>query len=411
MTRVERTGVVDAFGFPVLRKVGEPEPIVLPDESPDQIQAKYESAKFMLECASGGKNTILFDDIGCPSVMVKIPMFLWSDVLPGAPEEPCSAFVVGGKVLDYIYISKYMNVIEHGRAYSLPGRDPENTLTIDEARTACTAKGKGWHLLTNAEWCALAHWSIRNDTVPRGNAFFGADDRRPWEHGVLSNQQRGRGLTDEMRTLTGSGPDRWNHDAGPWGISDLNGNAWDWVSGFRTVDGEIQFIPDNDSALNVDESTESTLWRAVLADGTLVEPGTPGTLRYDGLLPGTDSPEDIGVRGGYCINDRLINKNYTGSEQDISHRAFGWSFFSDIAPASGISVPPILWQLGAVPAPVEYKDKSVFFLRNYGERICARGGSWLNNRFGGMWDLYLRESRAFIYPDIGFRSAYVDLED
>jgi hypothetical protein len=31
--------------------------------------------------------------------MVRIPMFLRSDVLECAPEEPCSAFVVGGRVL------------------------------------------------------------------------------------------------------------------------------------------------------------------------------------------------------------------------------------------------------------------------------------------------------------------------
>lgn len=407
--RIERTGVVDDFGFPVLRKVGEPEAIVLPEEDPAAVRERYEPARFMLEAASGGKNTLLFDDLGRPSVMVRIPMFRWSDVLPGMQEEPCSAFVVDGKVLDEIYISKYMNVIEYGRAYSLPGRDPANTLTIDEARAACQAKGKGWHLLTNAEWCAIAHWCVQNGTVPRGNAFFGGDDRRPWERGVLSEQQRGTGLTDEMRTLTGSGPDRWNHDAGPWGISDLNGNAWDWVAGLRTVDGEIQIIPDNNSAMSVDEGTDSPLWRAVLKDGSLVPPGSPGTLRYDALQPGTDSPEDIGIPGGYHINDCLLNKNYTGKEPDIAHRAYGWNFFFDIGPAEGIPVPQILHQLGAVPMPGEYRDASIFFLRNYGERIAARGGSWLNNRFGGMWDLYLRESRAFIYPDIGFRSAYIDI--
>ncbi len=409
MQRIERTGVSDDIGFPVLRKVGEPEPVTLPEEAPEVTRERYEGARFMLEAASGGKNTLLFDDLGRPSVMVRIPMFRWSDVLDGAPEEPCSAFVINGKVHDSIYISKYMNVIEYGRAYSLPGRDPENTLSIDEAREACARKGKGWHLLTNAEWCALAHWSIRNGTVPRGNAFFGGDDRRPWDRGVLSEQQRGYGLTDEMRTLTGTGPDRWNHDGGPWGVSDLNGSAWDWVSGLRTVDGEIQIIPDNDSALGVDESEHSTLWRALMPDGTLVAPGTPGTLRYDGCQPGTDSPEDIGILGGYRLNDKLENKNYTGSEADIAHRAYGWNLFRDLNPVEGLNLPFIAWALGAVPAPGDYKDDSIFFLRNYGERVAARGGSWLNNRLGGMWDLYLRESRAFIYPDIGFRAAWVEV--
>lgn len=404
-----KTGVKDDFGYPVLKKVGEPEPVVLPEEDPKEVMARYEGAKLALEAASGGKNTLLFDDLGRPSVMVRIPMFLWSDVLEGAPEEPCSAFVVGGRVQDSIWISKFMNVIEYGRAYSLPGRDPANTLSIDEARAACAAKGKGWHLLTNAEWCALMHWSVKNGTVPRGNASFGSNPERPWDRGVLSIQKRGRGLEDEMRTLGGTGPDSWNHDGGPWGVADLAGNAWDWVSGFRTMDGEIQFIPDNDSAMNVDESEGSPLWRAVLEDGSLVPPGTPGTLKYDGAAPGTDSPEDIGVPGGYRLNTKLENFNYTGGEEDTAHRAYSWKVFADIPAAEGVTVPPVLQRLGAMPIPGGYRDMSVFFLRNYGERIAARGGSWLDGPFGGIWELYLRETRAFIYPDIGFRAAYVEL--
>ena len=404
-----KTGVKDDFGYPVLKKVGEPEPVVLPEEDPKEVMARYEGAKLALEAASGGKNTLLFDDLGRPSVMVRIPMFLWSDVLEGAPEEPCSAFVVGGRVQDSIWISKFMNVIEYGRAYSLPGRDPANTLSIDEARAACAAKGKGWHLLTNAEWCALMHWSVRNGTVPRGNASFGSNPERPWDRGVLSIQKRGRGLEDEMRTLGGTGPDSWNHDGGPWGVADLAGNAWDWVSGFRTMDGEIQFIPDNDSAMNVDESEGSPLWRAVLEDGSLVPPGTPGTLKYDGAAPGTDSPEDIGVPGGYRLNTKLENFNYTGGEEDTAHRAYSWNVFADIPAAEGVTVPPVLQRLGAMPIPGGYRDMSVFFLRNYGERVAARGGSWLDGPFGGIWELYLRETRAFIYPDIGFRAAYVAL--
>ena len=404
-----KTGVKDDIGFPVLKKVGEPEPVTLPDEDPAAVRDRYEPARFALEAASGGKNTLLFDDLGRPSVMVRIPIFLWSDVLEGAPKEPCSAFVAGGKVLDCIYVSKYMNVIEYGRGYSLPGRDPAHTLTIDEARAACAAKGKGWHLLTNAEWCALMHWSVKNGTVPRGNASFGGDPDRPWDRGVLSIQRRGRGLEEEMRTLTGTGPDRWNHDGGPWGVSDLAGNAWDWVSGFRTVDGELQFIPDNDSAMNVDESPDSPLWQAVLQDGSFVPPGTPGTLKYDGTVPGTDSPEDVGIRGGYRLNTRMEFPNYTGKEADTAHRAYGWCFFKTLSPAEGVEVPPLLYRLGAMPLPDGYQDSSVFFLRNYGERTAARGGSWFDGTFGGIWELYLRETRAFIYPDISFRAAWAEV--
>ncbi|MBR6952099.1 MAG: SUMF1/EgtB/PvdO family nonheme iron enzyme [Oscillospiraceae bacterium] len=406
---IVKTGVKDDIGFPVLKKVGEPEPVILPEEDPVEARARYEGARFALEAASGGKNTLLFDDLGRPSVMARVPMFLWSDVVDGAPQEPCSAFIVGGRVLDEIWISKYPNVIEYGRAYSLPGRDPAHTLSIDEARAACAAKGRGWHLLTNAEWCALAHWSVRNGTVPRGNVTFGCNSKRPWDRGVLAEQPRGRGFEDSMRTLTGTGPDNWNHDGGPWGVSDLVGNVWDWVSGIRTVDGEIQIIPDNDSAMNVDEGPDSPCWRAVLEDGSLAAPGTPGTLKYDAVSPGTDSPEDVMMRGGYRLNTEMVNFNYTGDEKDTSHRAYGFARFSDLAPADGVTVPQVLHLLGAAPIPGGYTDGSVFFLRNYAERVAARGGSWFDGEGGGVWELYLRETRAFIYPDIGFRCAWADV--
>ena len=38
---IVKTGVKDAFGFPVLKKVGKPEPVVLPEEDPNVIRASY----------------------------------------------------------------------------------------------------------------------------------------------------------------------------------------------------------------------------------------------------------------------------------------------------------------------------------------------------------------------------------
>jgi len=368
----------------------------------------FDQAKFALEAATGGKNTLLLDDVGMPSVMVRIPMFRWSEVIEGGEDAPCSAFVVDGKVLDCIYISKYLNVISNGRAYSLPGRDPVNTLSIDEARTVCAAKGRGWHLMTNAEWSAIAHWCVKNGTVPHGNSNFGRYHAAPHEHGVLAKQRRGEGPEDMMRTLTGSGPDTWNHDHTAAGIADLNGNIWDFVAGLRIVDGEIQIIPDNNSAMNVDESEGSPLWRAVLQDGTLVMPGTPGTLKYDGVNPGLSEPDDRVIGDGFRIGTEVTHPNYTGSEPNTDHRAYGWMKFFDLAPQSGVRVPMRMQELGLFPRQDGYRDEAFFFLRNYGVRTAARGGSWFDTEGGGIWDLYLRETDAFRYPDIGFRAAYAE---
>ena len=66
------------------------------------------------------------------------------------------------------------------------------------------------------------------------------------------------------------------------GIYDLNGNVYEWVGGYRTVDGEIQIIPNNDAADQTKSQAEDSMeWKAILQNGTLVEPGTKGTLKYD----------------------------------------------------------------------------------------------------------------------------------
>ncbi len=371
--------------------------------------ANFDEARFALEAATGGNNTLLLDDAGLPSVMVRIPMFRWSEVIDGGEDAPCSAFVVDGKVQSCIYISKYLNILEAGRAYSLPNRDPAHTLTIDEARAACAAKGRGWHLMTNAEWTALAHWCVKNRTVPRGNSNFGRDFQATHERGILVPGNNGESTTSEMRTYTGSGRDTWSHDHSAFGVFDLNGNIWDFVSGLRIVDGEIQVIPDNNSALNVDESADSPHWRAISTEGALVPPGSPNTYKYDGIAPGISSGEDRAVGDGFKLNTAVTNRNYTGSESDTAHRAYGWMPFYDMTAEHGVPAHIRLKQLGLFPAGGAYRDGAYFFLRNYGERIAARGGSWFDAAGGGIWDLYLRETRAFIFPDIGFRAAYIAL--
>ena len=381
--------------------------------------ANFDEARFALEAATGGRNTLILDDLGIPSVMVRIPMFRWSEIVDGGEDSPCSAFIIGGKEYGCIYISKYQNVIENGRAYSLPGRDPEHTLTIDEAREACSVKGPGWHLMTNAEWVAIAHWCVRNGTVPRGNSNFGRDYKAKHEHGVIVPGNNGEGPTCEMRTYTGSGPDSWNHDHSAFGISDLNGNIWDFVAGLRVVDGEIQVTRDNDSALNVDEGTDSREWRAINTDGKLVEPGSIGTYKYDGLSPGINCSDDVLAGNGFMLSTSVSYPNYTGTDPDVSYGASSFMRFFEMGAAFGVTPHVRLKQLGLFPssgtnpnAPYSdnaYRDGAFFFLRNYGERIAARGGSWFDGAGGGIWDLYLREPRDFLFPDVGFRAAYVEI--
>ena len=366
----------------------------------------FEQARRMLEAESGGRNTILTDDIGLPSVMVRIPAFRWSDVLDGGEDRLCDAFIVGGREVDCIYVSKYLNVVEYDRAYSLPGRDPANMLTIDQARRACARKGPGWHLLSNAEWCAIAHWCHRQGSLPRGNTEFGHDAYAPEQAGTPAPATLD-GLTPEARTLTGSGPDSWSHDGTRFGIFDLNGNIWDMVAGLRVLDGEMQIIPDNDSALCVDEGADSPLWRALDPAGRLVAPGSAGTYHYDGTQPGNAVEKAAIIPGGLRLDTQRRHPHYTGPRQDGD---FGYGFmpFQALQAAPGVPVHPRLVQLGLFPREPAAEGESLF-VRNTGERVALRGGSWYDGKCSGLWDLYLRDSRTFLFPDIGFRAAYVPL--
>ena len=44
----------------------------------------FDEIKFTIEALSGGKNTVLFDDLEMPSVMVPFPKFKISDVIEGS---------------------------------------------------------------------------------------------------------------------------------------------------------------------------------------------------------------------------------------------------------------------------------------------------------------------------------------
>jgi hypothetical protein len=367
---------------------------------------RFDDARFALEAATGGKNTLLLDDIGMPSVMVRIPAFRWSEVIDGGEDKLCSAFIVGGEEKEYIYISKYMNLIEYDRAYSLPARTPANFLTIDEAREACARKGKGWHLMTNAEWMAIAHWSRKNGTMPTGNNNFGKDIDNRHVHGVPAHGAYKVEQDKTEITLTGTGPDTWSHDGTSSGITDLHGNMWDHLAGLRLKDGEIQVIPDNDSALNVDESPDSPLWRAIDTGGNYVEPGSPGTYKYDGNRPGNDEETITTIPGGVRISTEIKSPQYTGKDPD-PHFAYVSMFFQEIGLEEGVSAHMRLKEIGVYPvSPSLYGE--FFFMRNYGERYLARGGSWYDIFSAGMWDTYLRDKRAYCYPDLGFRASYVE---
>ena len=345
----------------------------------------FDDLKLSIEALSGGKNTVLFDDLGMPSVMVPFPKLKMSDLIAGGSENIHPAFSVDGVEKSVIYVSKYQNIVLNERGYSLPMRDPRASLNFDQAVTYCRNKGKGWSLTPYSLWSAIALWCRKNGTMPRGNNNYGADHAYGHEKGVPTYYESGK----IARCATGSGPNTWNHNWMPDGIADLNGNVWEWCAGMRLMNGEIQIIPyANCMAADASMGASSTLWKAIAADGTLVEPGTAGTLKYNyvsghiQLTSGDITPEDT-WRGDTYQNMTLD---------------------------SALTVPEIAKALLIYPdEPGGDYGGDGHYMNNSGERLPRCGGYWHSTSYAGVFYVILSNPRSDSSAYIGFRSAYCEL--
>ena len=315
-----------------------------------------------VEHVSGGKMTLIYDNAGNPSVMCVIPKFRMEDVDTDLGKGVHPAFIVHGKEVPEIFISKYQNVIAGGKAYSLAHEDPKAYINFNQAKAACDAKGRGWHIMSRAEWAAIALWCKKNGFMPRGNTNYGKAYDATHEYGTIGG---------EGRTLTGSGSVTWNHDNTPYGISDLCGNVWEWNDGAKIINGRIYIHGEDGVAMNNFDTAN-------------LENNVSGWLDTSAFYMGD------GMKIGAS---RTNAKGYDGN-------------FKDLVANTSFTIPVALKQLAMAPTSGNTTDDH-FWCNTDGERFALSGGDWSDGSHAGLFALHLHNVRSNSGGDVGFRSAYI----
>ena len=339
-------------------------------------------------------NEIILDDKGLPSIMVRVPKLKNSDLYAGGDSSTHPAWLVNGVEVPEIYISKYLNVVRGGRAYSLPGEDPASGMTWDTARSYCEAKGRGWHMMTKPEYAAIALWCKKNGFMPWGNNNYGKDSRGTLVKAIPATFDVD-GKT--LHTLTGTGPIEWSHDKTVNGIWDLNGNVSEWTGGIRTVFGEIQVQANNNGADSANVQTAgAATWKAIDATtGLFIDPNGTGTT------PNSVKVDSVASKPQY----RTVVATQSASFSAVISAITCDASISAAAQA-------VLMAYGLLPdePAFDYQGDQIYFNNIEAERLFSSGGHYSSTTLAGVFFASgYGSSRAGTSSSIGLRSAYVKL--
>ena len=361
---------------------------VISDKSELTILIK-DSLRQSVEIASGGLQTVLYTAKGQPTYMNIIQKYDMSTIDPSlSGTHP--AFIVDGVEKPEIFIGTYQGRIVGGELLSLPNVEPTHSTSYDNFLNAARACGNGHHLITNAEWSAVALQCYKDNTQPLGNTYYGRSSENPLLVGRRPDGLAPGNTTGSARTLTGSGPVQWRHNGKSNGIADLSGNVNEWNSGMRLLNGEIQIIENNNAAKSaINLGAASTEWKAIDgATGNLVTPDGSGTT------PGTVKFATSGTA------------NYT-----INGSSFG--AIKNLSTTKPVSVAALnklkaLCLFPHIDAAATFNGDGLYLNLTI-EAQPIRGGDWGRGSAAGVFCLSLGNARAVSGASVGSRPAFVNL--
>ncbi len=310
------------------------------------------------------KAVIVKDRLGLPNYMTMFYM----DQGTYNPEDVPEMFKIRNKIVPAILISQYHNTTIKSMggdvAVSLPYQQPRHTIALDEAAAACARKGEGWHLMTNTEFVYLLHEAEELGHTIGGNTNHGSNADNPQEKGVAYDSAG--------RTLTGCDPLTWSHDGTAGGVFGICGNFYDMVTGLRLHKGVVEYIKDNDAAVE-GYKDEAPDWTVAEVNGKPLR-----LYGNDGVTLSTK--EDVEVTWDGChIKDLQL--------EELEE------------------MPEIAYKLGIVPHDWKNETAGIWADNELEEAVPLRGLSFLNTSSGGAGALSLYDPRSLVGSLVSFRSS------
>lgn len=306
-------------------------------------------------------NCEMTDTNGNTSTMVRIPKMTWKELGVGDSDEIFPAFIVNGTEISALWMSKYL---ANANGCSVKGAAPKVNINFDQSYTLCKNMGEGWHLNTRLTWMAAALWSAKHNRQP-----------------AVTTDGNATGNMDETHS----------HNGLKSGIWDMAGCKYEWNTGMRLVQGELQVISGDgitfdNSAIILESSATSSNWYCINGlTGELMSPNGKGT-----------TPNSLKMNNGQWTTSAA--NQYSGNIDNITVASNICEKAKNMLIALGM----------ALPEGVTTDDDYAYLYKS-AEYVPYVGGSSGVGTGAGVFCVCCFNVRSDSNSDVGLRAAFCEL--